>query len=63
MILKKFSLSLVACLVLLTSVFAQLDVDVDINESEWYESPIVWVGGAVFLIVLAFIARGGKKAA
>ncbi len=40
-------------------------VDVDINlkkESEWYQNPIVWViGGAVFILLLVALLRGGQK--
>ena len=43
-----------------TTAFAQLDIDVDINKNEWYENPYIWVGVAVFLLILALIARGKK---
>lgn len=40
-------------------------VDVDINvkkESAWYQNPIVWViGGAVFILLLVALLRGGEK--
>ena len=40
-------------------------VDVDVNlkkESAWYQSPIVWViGGAVFILLLVALLRGGEK--
>jgi hypothetical protein len=40
-------------------------IDVDINvkkESAWYQSPIVWViGGAVFILLLVALLRGGEK--
>lgn len=40
-------------------------VDVDINlkkESAWYQSPIVWViGGAVFILLLVALLRGGQS--
>jgi hypothetical protein len=40
-------------------------VDVDINvkkESQWYQNPIVWViGGAVFILLLVALLRGGEK--
>ena len=42
-------------------VMAQLDVDIDIGKSKWYEDPKIWVGVALFLLVLAFIARGKKS--
>lgn len=40
---------------------AQLDIDIDLNKSEWYEDPKIWIGVAIFLLVLAFIARGKSK--
>ena len=40
-------------------------IDVDINvkkESAWYQNPIVWViGGAVFILLLVALLRGGEK--
>jgi len=40
-------------------------VDVDINvkkESSWYQNPIVWViGGAVFILLLVALLRGGER--
>ena len=42
-------------------------IDVDINvkkEQEWYQNPVVWViGGAVFILLLVAILRGGAKKA
>ena len=41
-----------------------LDVDIDVNkkESDWYQQPWVWiVGGAVFIIILVALLRGGGK--
>ncbi|MBC7874318.1 MAG: hypothetical protein H7Y01_10000 [Ferruginibacter sp.] len=41
-----------------------LDVDIDINkkESNWYQQPWVWiVGGAVFILILVALLRGGGK--
>jgi hypothetical protein len=46
--------------------FAQekgLDVDVDINkkESAWYQQSWIWiVGGAVFILLLVALLRGGS---
>lgn len=55
-------LTLTACLFFIsTLIYAQLDVDIDIGKSKWYEDPKVWVGVAIFLVVLAFIARGRKS--
>jgi hypothetical protein len=40
-------------------------IDVDINvkkESQWYQNPIVWViGGAVFILLLVALLRGGQR--
>lgn len=45
-----------------TIAYAQIDIDIDLgNKQEWYENPKVWIGVAIFLVVLALIARGGKK--
>lgn len=46
--------------------FAQdkgVDVDVSLKkESAWYQSPVVWViGGAVFILLLVALLRGGEK--
>ena len=41
-----------------------LDVDINVNkkESNWYQQPWVWViGGAVFILILVALLRGGKK--
>lgn len=46
--------------------FAQdkgVDVDINVNRGEWYNQPWVWiVGGAVFILLLVALLRGGKKA-
>jgi hypothetical protein len=40
-------------------------IDVDINvkkEQAWYQNPIVWIiGGAVFILLLVALLRGGEK--
>jgi len=40
-------------------------IDIDINvkkEQAWYQNPIVWViGGAVFILLLVALLRGGEK--
>ena len=46
--------------------FAQdkgLDVDINVKkENEWYQNPIVWViGGAVFILLLVALLRGGQR--
>jgi hypothetical protein len=42
----------------------KLDVDINVNkkDSNWYQQPWVWiVGGAVFIIILVALLRGGGK--
>lgn len=47
--------------------FAQdggLDVDINVGKEEWYEKPWVWiVGGALFILLLVALLRGGNKKA
>ena len=41
----------------------KVDVDIDLNknEAQWYNNPVVWViGGAVFILLLVALLRGGK---
>ncbi|MGB3007730.1 MAG: hypothetical protein WBC06_14530 [Chitinophagaceae bacterium] len=65
-ILKQTGLLLMAAVFSIQS-WAQdkgLDVDIDINkkDSNWYQQPWVWVaGGAVFILLLVAISRGGRK--
>ena len=57
--------------ILLSSFFSVLafaqdkGIDVDINvkkEQAWYQNPIVWViGGAVFILLLVALLKGGEK--
>lgn len=51
---------------LTTAAWAQdqgLDIDVDIDEGgDWYANPIVWIiAGAVFILLLVALLRGGSK--
>jgi len=46
-----------AMLFLQVSAFAQIDVDIDLGKDEWYENPMIWVGVAVFLLVLVLLGR------
>lgn len=32
-------------------------IDIDIDKSEWYENPILWVGIAAFFILLIVLTR------
>jgi hypothetical protein len=45
--------------------FAQeggLDIDIDLNnEPMWYESIWLWIGLAVFIIIIVAIVSAGKK--
>lgn len=56
--------TITAYLLIQVSALAQdgglLDIDIDIDKTEWYEQPWVWVVGALFLVLLAVIARGRK---
>ena len=40
-----------------------LDVDVDLDKGgDWYANPIVWIiAGAVFILLLVALLRGGSK--
>jgi hypothetical protein len=54
-------------LVLITSILSAqnkgIDINVDLDKHDnWYQNPIVWViGGAVFILLLVALLRGGKK--
>ncbi len=61
---------LLSTLMLLSSILAfaqdkKVDVDIDVNkgnQSQWYTQPWVWiVGGAVFILLIVALTRGGKK--
>ena len=66
MLKKRIFLPVIAMLLSIHS-WAQekgLDVDIDINkkESQWYQQPWVWiVGGAIFILLLVAILKGGGK--
>ncbi len=40
-----------------------IDVDVDLDKGgDWYANPIVWIiAGAVFILLLVALLRGGSK--
>ena len=63
--LLKISVTLLSFLFSAISFAQEKGVDVDINvkkESAWYQNPIVWViGGAVFILLLVALLRGGEK--
>ncbi len=65
--MKKFYLSVLTALICAIS-FAQdgkLDVNVNTDKGgNWYASPGVWViGGAVFILLLVALTRGGGRKA
>ena len=44
----------------------KVDVDISVGkkESDWYQQPWVWVvGGAIFLLILVGLLKGGGKKA
>lgn len=71
LILRKTHFLLQALLLFLMTplIFAQdkgLKIDVDVNKStepaDWLSNPLYWViGGLILLLIIALIARGGKK--
>ena len=63
----RFAWSTLVLLLINVALYAQerkVDVDIDLNKnnnSQWYNNPIVWViGGAVFILLLVALLRGGK---
>jgi hypothetical protein len=62
--IQKTVASLFAVLLLSFSAFAQdgklLDIDIDLGKPKWYEQPIVWVGVALFLLILVLLNRKSK---
>jgi len=64
--MKKFYLTFLTALIGAIS-FAQdakLDVNVNTDKGNWYASPWVWVvGGAVFILLLVALTRGGNRKA
>lgn len=67
--MKKAYLSVMAAFASLLAMAqeeATKNVDVNINtkgDAAWYASPVVWViGGAVFILLLVALLRGGRRA-
>ena len=60
---NKISLSILAAFISVVALAQEkgLDVDIDVNKGgEWYSQTWVWiVGGAVFLLLLVALLRGG----
>ena len=61
----RFTTILLSCFLSVTAFAQEKGLDVDINvkkEEAWYQNPIVWViGGAVFILLLVALLRGGEK--
>ena len=61
----RFSTILLSSFLSVISFAQDKGIDVDINvkkEQSWYQNPIVWViGGAVFILLLVALLRGGEK--
>ena len=61
----RFSTILLSSFLCVVSFAQDKGIDVDINvkkEQAWYQNPIVWViGGAVFILLLVALLRGGEK--
>ena len=66
-LMKNGLLTLIVSAFLSMQTWAQdkgLDVDIDVNKSDsnWYQKPWVWIiGGAVFILLLVALLRGGGK--
>ena len=65
-IIKSMSFLLMTTLFSVLSFAQEKGVDVDINvnkkSSGWYQQPWVWiVEGAVFILLLVALLKGGKK--
>jgi len=61
----RFSTILLSSFLSVVSFAQDKGIDVDINvkkEQAWYQNPIVWViGGAVFILLLVALLKGGEK--
>ena len=57
--MRAFSLTTLAVLLFSTLASAQGDalIDIDIDKTEWYENPILWIGVAAFFIILIVVTR------
>lgn len=63
----RLTTTLLSCFLGVISFAQDKGIDVDINvkkEQAWYQNPVVWViGGAVFILLLVALLRGGAKKA
>ncbi|THH41152.1 hypothetical protein [Neolewinella litorea] len=53
-------LTLTAALMMATTLLTAQDnplIDIDIDKTEWYENPVLWVGVAAFFIILIVVTR------
>ena len=61
----RFTTFFLACFLSIIAFAQDKGIDVDINvkkEQAWYQNPVVWViGGAVFILLLVALLRGGEK--
>lgn len=63
----KYALSTLVLFLVNIALYAQerkVDVDIDLNkkDTQWYTNPVIWViGGAVFILLLVALLRGGKS--
>ena len=56
--MRSFSLTALAVVALSYTALAQdALIDIDIDKTEWYENPILWVGVAAFFIILIVVTR------
>ena len=57
--MRAFSLTTLAVLLFSTLASAQGDalIDIDIDKTEWYENPILWIGVAALFIILIVVTR------
>jgi hypothetical protein len=64
-ILLRISLVLFTAMTSVAAFAQEKGIDIDVNvkkEGEWYAKPWVWVvGGAVFILLLVALLRGGSK--
>ena len=60
--LALFSITLLSTIAWAQDKGIDIDVDLDKGSDVWYGNPIVWViGGAVFILLLVALIRGGSK--
>lgn len=62
---RGFVLLLLACLLQVTAFAQDKGLDINITKesstTSWYASPVVWIiGGAVFILLLVALLRGGR---